>query len=273
MGTFVGAVATSPRRPYARAMLGQLFRRLWGSTRRSRSGPAPQPPSNSGGRWTIGVPTARHPYEVEPNDPAADIIGAMEFCATFQVRTPLRILQRHGQLLPLGSTLSDDFESWMGIWTAKPKSWRELGINADEMEHRVASPAGPVTAVEYLPFLLAVRRAVEATAGGTEGRIARLRAVCDRSKFARYVAAEGGTSKLCDRFFPPVLSLIPGLPSGSQDELRKLRFLTVADLRGASDDVLRAVKGIGPGKLKAIRKFCAEFTGDQEAERAVNLVI
>ena len=66
--------------------------------------------------------------------------------------------------------------------------------------------------------------------------------------------------------------IIPGLPSGSQQELGKLHYVTVAALRGASDEALRAVKGIGPGKLKAIREFCAKYTGDTEAERAVDLV-
>lgn len=254
-------------------MLGQLIKRLLSAKPHARSRSERQPTSNSEADWTIGNPAARHPYEVEPNHPAADVFGGMEFCATFQVRTPLRILQRHGQVVPLGSTLSDDFEPWMGIWIAKPKSWRELGIDADEMQQLVASPAGPVTAAEYLPFLLAVRRGVEASAGGTVGRIARLQAVCARPKFARFVAAEGGAAKLCDRFFPPVLSLIPGLPSDSQKELRKLGLVTVADLRSASDGTLRAVKGIGPGKLNAIRKFCAAYAGDSKEERAVDLVI
>ena len=253
-------------------MLGQIIKRLLGATPHSRPRSAPEPISKSGGKWTIGNSTARHPYEVEPNHPAANVIGGMEFCATFQVRTPLRILQRHGQLVPLGSTLADDFEPWMGIWIAKPKSWRELGIDAEEIQQLVASPAGLVTATEYLPFLLAARRAVEASAGGTAGRIARLQTVCERPKFARYVAAEGGPAKLCDRFFPPILSLIPGLPSGSQQELGKLHYVTVAALRGASDEALRAVQGIGPGKLKAIREFCAKYIGDTEAERAVDLV-
>lgn len=254
-------------------MLGRLFDGLVRATLGSRSGAKQVPASDPGGSWTIGNPGARHPYEVEPDHPAANMLGGMEFCATFQVRTPLRILQRHGQVLSLGSTLPDDFEPWMGIWIAKPKSWRELGIDADEMEHVVASPAGPVTAAEYLPFLIAVRRAVEVAAGGTEGRIARLQAVCARPKFARYVAAEGGAAKLCDRFFPPVLSLIPGLPSGSQAALRERQLFTVAGLRNVSDDTLRAVKGIGPAKLTAIREFCAGYTGAPDAERAVDLTV
>lgn len=250
-------------------MLGRLFSGLFRATPRPRHAAKLEPVAQSGGSWTIGNSAARNPYEVKPGHPSADVLGGMQFCATFQVRTPLRILQRHGQVLPLGSTLPNDFEPWMGVWILKTKSWRELGINAKEMEHRVASQAGPVTAAEYLPFLLAVRRAVEATSGGTEGRIARLQAVCERAKFALYVAAEGGPAKLCDQFFPPVLSLISGIPSGSRMALSELGLSTVAGLCGSSDETLRAVKGIGPGKLTAIREFCEGYTGDREAERAV----
>lgn len=244
-----------------------LRRALGGSRARTQR---EQPVTNFSG-WTIGNPDARHPYEVTPDHPAADVIAGMEFCATFQVRTPLRILRRHGQVLALGSDLPDDFEPWMGIWIAKPKSWHELGIVADELEPVIASPAGPVTAAQYLPFLIAVREAVENTAAGTEGRIQRLQAVCARPPFARYVEAEGGMMALCDRFFPPVLSLISGLPSSSQAALRQLGLCTVHALRTAADSTLLRVNGIGPAKLQAIRDYCGEYGGDPHADRAVNV--
>jgi hypothetical protein len=224
--------------------------------------------------WTIGNPGARHPYEVTSDHPAARFIGAMPFCATFQTRTPLRILRRHGQVLPLGTTLPDDFDPWMGIWVPKPKTFGEIGIDIDEpeLEQVVASPAGPVIAAEYLPFLMAVREAVEDTAGGTEARMERLRAVCGTAHFARYVAAEGGPDALCDRFFPPVLSLISGLPSASRAALRQLGLSSVQALRHTPDSELLAVCGIGPSKLKAIREFCGGYSDDPEAERRVDLV-
>jgi hypothetical protein len=249
-------------------MWGRFLDRLLRVKRGSHLDPGREPVTNPGNEgWVIGNPETRHPYAIGPDHSAARFIGGMEFCATFQVRTPLRILGRHGQVLPLGAALPDDFEPWMGIWVPKPKS-----AGQRPYEGEIASPAGPVTAAVYLPFLIAVREAVEDAVGGIAGRMARLQAVCALPQFARFVAAERRARiSICDRFFPPVLSLIPGLSGDSQAELRQLRLFTVGALRGATDDVLLAVKGVGPSKLKAIREFCGIYAGDPEAERIVDL--
>ena len=186
-------------------MLARIFGALFRGKGESQSG--------SGESWTIGNPGARHPYEVGPDHPVADVLGGMVFHATLQTRTPLRVLRRHGQVLPLGSPLPDDFELWMGMWVPKPKSWRELGIDADELpETDAASDAGPVMPSEYLPFLIAVREAIEDETGGTAARIKRLDDVCSRPEFTRFVAALRGAGFLRDCFFPTVLSVIPGSP-------------------------------------------------------------
>lgn len=269
MGQVCGAVllpryASDTNQQMLRRLLDSLLRPTRGSELGSGAEPASDPGSES---WVIGNPEASHPYQIGPDHPAARFIAGMEFCATFQVRTPLRILRRHGQVLPLGVALPDDFEQWMGIWVPKPKS-----AGQRPYEGEIASPAGPVTAAEYVPFLIAVREAVEDTVGGIEGRMARLQAVCALPQFARFVAAEcGARVPICDRFFPPVLSLVPGLPSSSQAQLRRLRLSTVGALRGAADNVLLAVKGVGQSKLKAIRVFCREYAGNPDAERMVDL--
>ena len=225
--------------------------------------------------WTIGNPGAQHPYGVGPTHPAAKYLEGMSFCATFQVRTPLRILKRHGKALPLGSELPNDFEPWMGIWIPKPRSFRELGIDLDEpdWDSTVASPAGPVKPSEYLPFLIAVRQAVEDSSGGLRGRLARLEAVSARPEFSRFVTAEGGVARLSDRLFPPFLSSIPSLPSNSRADLVKLGLSTAGALRAAPDHLLLTVKGIGPAKLEAIRERCAKYRGDPDAERLIDLAI
>ena len=226
-------------------------------------------------KWAIGTPGAQHPYEVEPTHPAAKYLAGMSFCATFQVRTPLRILKRHGKALPLGSELPNDFDPWMGVWIPKPRVFRELGIDLDEpdWDSTVASPAGPVKPSEYLPFLIAVRQAVEDTSGGLDGRLARLEAVSARPEFSRFVAAEGGVAWLSNRLFPPFLSSIPGLPSNSRAELLKMGLATAGALRAAPDHLLLTVKGVGPTKLEAIRERCAEYRGDPDAERLIDLAI
>ena len=225
--------------------------------------------------WTIGQSTARNPFEVTLDHGAAHLIAGMEFHATFQTRTPLRILLRHGELLPLGSTLPDDFEPWMGIWFPKPKTFRSIGLDIDEphFESLVASQAGPVTVAEYLPFLISIRRAIEGRSGGIEDRTLRLKAACEIPKYADYVQAEGGSSKLCDRFFPPTLSLIPGLSSKARAYLQQRGIRTVKTLQHASDGDLLKINGIGKAKLQAMRKFCFQYDGDIEAERVENFVI
>lgn len=255
-------------------MLRKLLDGLLRTVRDSQPASVRESPSSADGSWTIGNPGARHPYEVKPDHPAADIISGLVFHATLQTRTPLRILRRHGQVVPLGTALPDDFEQWMGIWFPQPKSWRELGLDIDELpEFEAASDAGPVKASEYLPFLIELREAIEDASGGIAGRIERLERVCAKPKFARFVSALRGFEFLRDCFFPPVLSLIPGLRSSSQVELRRHGLFTVAALRIAADNTLQAVNGVGPAKLSALRDFCARYNGDPEVERSVNLTM
>lgn len=253
-------------------MLRRIIDGLLGGARGVHSEPAPVPRDQSNGSWHIGNPGARHPYEVTPDHPVANALCGMMFQATLQTRTPLRILRRHGQVVPLDSPLPDDFELWMGMWAPKVKPWRELGFDMDELpETGAASDAGPVKPSEYLPFLIAVREAIEDENGGTAARIKRLEDVCSRPEFIRFVAALRGAGFLRDNFFPPVLSLIPGLPTTSQAALKGLGLCTVTALQRTPDETLLAVSGIGPAKLRAIREFCAGYDGDPGEERAVNL--
>lgn len=116
-----------------------------------------------------------------------------------------------------------------------------------------------------------MREAVEDASGGLVGRMNRLRAVCALPQFDRWVAAEGGATAMCDRFFPPILTLVPGLPNGAQAELNQMGLCTVAALQAAPDGALLRVKGVGPSKLQSIREFCDEYEGDPSAERAANV--
>jgi hypothetical protein len=256
-----------------RSVLRQLLDGLLRTVRDPQQAPR-ESGSHPEGSWTIGNPDARHPYEVKPDHPAADIISGMVFHATLQTRTPLRILRRHGQVVPLGTPLPNDFESWMGVWIPQSKGWRELGLCIDELpEFDAASDAGPVKVSEYLPFLIELREAIEDASGGIDGRVKRLERVCAKPKFARFVSALGGAQFLRDCFFPSILSLIPGLPSNSQVELTRRGLFTIAALRAACDDTLLAVNGVGPAKLRALRHFCVGYNGNPELERSANLAV
>jgi hypothetical protein len=226
----------------------------------------------------LGDPNALHPHEVTPSHPMADLFVGMEFSATLNIATPLRLLRRDGHVVPLGTPLAHDFDRSMGHWFPLPKrtALEEAfpGISADiDATSMRASSAGPVKTSDYLPFLIAVREAVEDPRGGTSGRMARLHEACAPAAFTRFVAAEHGVARMCDRYFPPVLSLIGGLPSVSRQALVMLGITTVAKLRNAADGTLLTLKGVGPSRVAALREFCASYEGDPNAERAVDLVL
>ncbi|KYH24925.1 hypothetical protein HAPAU_30170 [Halalkalicoccus paucihalophilus] len=51
---------------------------------------------------------------------------------------------------------------------------------------------------------------------------------------------------------------IPGIGPKTASRLRGLGIVTVADVNGATDDVLRSIPGIGPDALEKIRAFVEE---------------
>lgn len=59
-----------------------------------------------------------------------DIMAGYTFCATMQLRTPLRVLLRHGEKHqgPKEPPVIAR-EQWKGIWIPVSKSWAELGFD------------------------------------------------------------------------------------------------------------------------------------------------
>ncbi|WP_226010040.1 helix-hairpin-helix domain-containing protein [Halomicrobium salinisoli] len=52
---------------------------------------------------------------------------------------------------------------------------------------------------------------------------------------------------------------VPGIGPETAGKLRTQGFVTVSDVRGASDDALLAVSGVGPSALENVREFAEEF--------------
>jgi hypothetical protein len=232
------------------------------------------------GGWSIGNPDARHPYAIAPDHPAANrLFNALEFHATFQLRTPKRILERNGTTIPLTDNPPSDFEPWMGVWfpvdtgpnilaEMAPEAWAEMEAN-----RTVASDAGPVKPAEYLPFLIAFRTIVEDGSATIDERIAKIEALFQQPEWACFVAALQGAERVSGWFFPTVLSRISGLPRLSQAALSESGIRTVAGLRATDDTTLLAINGIGPAKLTAIRQFCDAFYGDPHADRLADIAL
>lgn len=52
---------------------------------------------------------------------------------------------------------------------------------------------------------------------------------------------------------------VPGIGPETAGKLRTQGFVTVSDVRGASDDALLGVSGVGPSALSNVREFAEEF--------------
>jgi hypothetical protein len=67
----------------------------------------------------------------------------------------------------------------------------------------------------------------------------------------------GGPEAVLDRFFPSFIETPKGLTDAAVQALRHKELTTPRAIGEASDEELRAIKGIGPAKLSAIRAACA----------------
>ena len=199
---------------------------------------------------------------------ADGLVVGLQFIATHQLRVPLRVLSRHGEVhrdmhSPAPIIAMAPFE---GIWLPLTKTYRELGIDMDELPWTVASDIGPVLSHDYLPFLVAMRSIVESE-GTATARRGRLIDELRRSIWDDARNRSGGAYAVADRFFPPFIASIQGLPCEAASVLRAKGLKTAASLTRASDAELLAIKGIGPAKLKLLRAACVAATEQDEEWR------
>jgi hypothetical protein len=85
-----------------------------------------------------------------------------------QLRTPLKWLQRHREFHAGTERPTEALPPQHACWVPLPKTWRELGIDADEIPlSTMASQIGqiPVDGGDFLPFLIEYRMIVEGAGG------------------------------------------------------------------------------------------------------------
>jgi hypothetical protein len=146
------------------------------------------------------------------------------------------------------------------MWLLIPKSIEKLALGTDicarnaELRRRLNA----VPASEYLRFLIAVRRIVEARSS-IERRINRLTRMLTTPKWRAFVSKHGGIGAIIEEFFPRVMYLAPGLDTPNR-------------IAAASDKTLLLVKGIGSVKLNAIRERCARIRENRDADRIENVI-
>lgn len=188
-----------------------------------------------------------------------DIIDGLFFSATLQLRTPLRVLTKHGEIHTNPNKAPPKYakELWEGIWIVKAKSWRELGFDMDELpEGTMASHIGQVKAAEYLPFLITIHEIVESD-DSIGDRMDKLRVALANNQWASFTTAHDGADKILNYFFPKFIETIPKLNDETVKKLSELKIETPNKIAGTPDDVLLNINGIGKAKLNTIREYCA----------------
>ena len=203
-----------------------------------------------------------------------DVIEGLKFIATLQLRIPLRVLLRDGEIHRDRNTAPPKYarEMWEGIWVTKTKTFHEMGIDLPEWpESESASDIGYVLRREYLPFLKAVREIVELNEP-IENRIKKLREMPISEKWKSYIERHGGIEKIIRYFFPKFIDTIPKLNLSQKDGLSKMSLITPNLIAAAPDKTLLSIKGIGQAKLKAIRDYCAGITDNRDADRVEHMI-
>lgn len=200
-----------------------------------------------------------------------DDFSGVEFEATMQLRTPLRVLLHHGEHYTKndGRQPKIAHELWEGIWTPKAKplpTYREFGIDVDEVEDISASHIGPIEVKEYLPFLIEVRKIVELNSS-IKSRIKMLQEKPKVGIWKTYVNKHGGINKIIEEFFPRFIDTIPKINSAITSELHTRNLNTPNNITTASDELLIGIKGVGKAKLKVIRDYCATITSNRDGLR------
>jgi hypothetical protein len=196
-----------------------------------------------------------------------DLISGIEFIATMQIRTPLRVLLRHGEL---HSNIDSEppkiaKEEWEGIWVPKLKMFQEMSAGTH------ASDVGPILVDDYLPFLITVRKIVESN-DSIENRIKMLSEYPMVGGWKTYVEKHGGIDTIIGRIFPRFIGTIPTINDATIAELSRLSLDTLNRISAAPDETLLNIKGIGQAKLKTIREYCAGIAENRDAIRLEDVI-
>lgn len=194
----------------------------------------------------------------------SDIADGLEFRASFDFSTPLRVLTRHGDrhhdLWACPPQLTES--QWTSGWRRKPKTLREMGVAMDERDlgwqtFEMAIRSGDDLA--YLRFLIAIRSIVESDTE-IHARRRLLRKEIELPVWAKFNGLPGHhVDQICDFFFPSFLSTVSSLPHHAAVAMWEVALDTPERIAQASDDQLLAFKGIGPAVLRSLRARCAEI--------------
>ncbi|HDJ1441837.1 TPA: helix-hairpin-helix domain-containing protein [Serratia rubidaea] len=196
-----------------------------------------------------------------------DIISGMEFFATCQLRTPVSVMRKHGEVYTGDGEPPTYGSPRDGIWVPKllDSSFDFLNEGAT-----AASDAGPVNAAEYIEYAIGLLSIFELNITINE-RMARALLYSAESeskkRIERGILQFYGESNIADvmsRYIsdqerlsyyfstPGRLTLANGVNKSVAVELQRLGIYTLKDLSKMTESDLCKVKGVGKVSAKKI---------------------
>lgn len=125
-----------------------------------------------------------------------DIVTHFAFLATAQLRTPLRVLQRHQDIWTDRSRNPPKLTTspWQGIWVPQTRLSERMAATS-----MMASEIGPIPlhGGDFLRFLLIVREIAESRTG--QKRWDLIKSECQRDSWSPFIQRLGGPSGVADR--------------------------------------------------------------------------
>jgi hypothetical protein len=185
----------------------------------------------------------------------ADVVSGFRFCATLQLRTPLRVLIRDGELHSSLATEPPPIAAqlWEGAWSVQVRDLPGLPAFKPKI---AASDVGAINKEEYLPFLIAVRQQAERD-GTAEDRRHMIQTELSRPSWANFVQLHGGEDGVLKQLLPRFVDTLPRLPAGVADQLWDKGLRTPQQISAMPDSGLLSFRGVGPAKVRSLKDACA----------------
>lgn len=184
-----------------------------------------------------------------------DVLAGVRFIATMSLNTPLRALQRHGEVFrgpPSRAPVYGDMAQ--GTWSPVV-DWRSTGLTPPSPS-TMASVIGqiPTDGGDLLPFLIEFRLIVE-SGNPIDVQLQQIDDLVKSRGAYRSIVRKLGGKNFARKWFASKLTAVPGVGPKTAWNLFAAGYRTLEELGQASEAGLRAVPGIGPGAARKIRAF------------------
>ena len=183
-----------------------------------------------------------------------DVFKGYEFNATLQLRTPLRVLKHHKERILDNNKILPNYvkEQWEGYWLPITKTYREMGIDIDEVPKGTCSTdLGSLSVKEqelYFNFLLKFHTISESEKEVKE-KISAIKNLIKIDKdFNKYYKKVSNDDKyFLEAYFGLLIRNV--LPSKVSSILKENGYLLLEDLKDVNLDDLLKIDGIGKSTI------------------------